>query len=207
MLPLEFVCEVVDETVVEVLTTQVSVSSSRLNLEDTLFNGQEGDIECTTTQIEDKDVALAFSLLVKTVGDGGSSGLVDNTEDVKASNETSVLGSLTLRVVEVGRDCDDGVVDSSTEVRLSSLPHLDEDHRGDLLRCESLLLALELNLDNRLATLVDDLEREVLHVSLNLSIGELASNEALGVENCVDRVHGDLVLRGITDETPEMISM
>lgn len=64
-----------------------------------------------------------------------------------------------------------------------------------------LLLALEFHLNDRLTGTVDDGEGEVLHVGLNLSIGELASNEALGVEDCVVRVHGDLVLCGITDQT------
>jgi len=200
VLPLELVGEVVDEAVVEVLTTQVGVSGSRLDLEDTLLDGQERDIECTTSKIEDEDVALTLGLLVKTVGNGSGCGLVDNAEDVEASNETSILGSLTLRVVEVGRDCDDGIVDSATEVGLSGLPHLDEDHGGDLLGCEGLLLALELNLDDRLAGLIDDLEGEVLHIGLNLSIGELASDQTLSIEDCVDRVHGNLVLRGVTDE-------
>jgi hypothetical protein len=192
VLALELVGEVVDETVVKVLATQVGVSGSRLDLEDTLLDGQERDIECTTSKIEDEDVALTLSLLIKTVGNGSGCGLVDDTEDVEASNETSVLGSLTLRVVEVGRDCDDGVVDGAAEVGLSGLPHLDEDHGGDLLRCEGLLLALELDLDDGLAGLVDDLEGEVLHIGLYLSIGEL--------EDCVDRIHGDLVLRGVTNE-------
>ena len=128
VLALELVDEVVDETVVEVLTTQVSVTSSGLDLEDTLLNGQEGDIESTTTKIEDEDVALTLGLLVETVGDGSSSGLVDDTEDVETSNETSVLGGLTLRVVEVGGDSDDSVVDGATEVGLGSLPHLGQDH-------------------------------------------------------------------------------
>lgn len=201
MLSLELVGEVVNETVVEVLSAQVSVTGGRLDLEDTLLNGKEGNIECSTTQIEDEDVALTLSLLVKTVGDGSGSGLVDDTEDVEAGDKTSILSSLTLRVVEVGRDCDDGVVDGATEVGLSGLPHLDEDHGGDLLRCEGLLLTLELNLDDGLASLVNDLEGEVLHVGLNLSVLELATDEALGIEDCVDGVHGDLVLRGITDET------
>lgn len=114
MLSFEFVCEVVDETVVEVLTTQVSVTGSGLDLEDTLLDGQEGDIEGTTTQVEDKDVALTLGLLVKTVGDGSGSRLVDDTEDVEAGNETSVLGSLTLRVVEVCGNSDDSVVNGAT---------------------------------------------------------------------------------------------
>ena len=39
-----------------------------------------------------------------------------------------------------------------------------------------------------------------LHVGLNLGVGELASNEALGVEDGVVRVHRDLVLGSISDE-------
>ena len=44
------------------------------------------------------------------------------------------------------------------------------------------------------------MERPTLHVGLDLSVGELASDEALGVEDGVVRVHGDLVLGGISDE-------
>ena len=101
VLALELVDEVVDETVVKVFTTKVSVTSGGLDFEDSLLNGQERNIEGTTTQVEDEDVALTLGLLVKTVGNGGSSGLVDDTEDVETSNETGVLGGLTLGVVEV----------------------------------------------------------------------------------------------------------
>jgi hypothetical protein len=41
---------VVDESVVEVLTTQVGVTGSGLDLEDTLLNGEERDIECTALE-------------------------------------------------------------------------------------------------------------------------------------------------------------
>lgn len=201
MFPFEFVYEVVDKTVVEVLTTQVSVTSGGLDLEDTLLNGKERNIEGSSSEIEDEDVALTLLLLVKTVGNGSGGRLVDDTEDVKTGDETSILGGLALRVVEVGGDSNNGVVNGATKVRLGSLPHLGEDHRGDFLGCESLLLALELNLADRLAGFVDDLEGEVLHVGLDLSIGELATNKALGVEDGVVGVHGDLVLCGITNET------
>lgn len=201
VLSLELVDEVVDEAVVKVLTTQVSVTGGRLNLEDTLLDGKERDIESTTTKIEDEDVALTLNLLVETVGNGSGGGLVDDTEDVEASDQTGILGSLALRVVEVGGDSDDSVVDGATKVRLGGLTHLGEDHGGDLLRGEGLLLTLELDLNNGLAGLLDDLEGEVLHIGLNLSIGELATNETLGVEDGVVRVHGDLVLGRITDQT------
>ena len=191
----------VDETVVEILTTQVSVTGSRLDLEDTLLDGEERDIEGTTTEIEDEDVALTLNLLVETVGNGSGGRLVDDTEDVEASNETGVLGSLTLRVVEVGGNGDDGVGHLATKVGLGGLTHLGENHGGDLLGGEGLGLALELDLDDGLAGTVDDLEGEVLHIGLNLSIVELATDETLGIEDGVGGVHGDLVLGGITDET------
>lgn len=199
--PLELLYEMVDETVVEVLTTQVSITGSRLDLEDTLLNGEQGNIESTTTKVEDEDIALALNLLIKTVGDGSSGRLVDDTQDVQASNETSVLGGLTLRVVEVGRDSDDSVVDGATQVSLSSLAHLGQHHGGDFLRCEVLGLALELDLDDGLACLLDDLEGEVLHVGLHLRVVELAANQPLRVEDGVLGIHGDLVLRSIADQT------
>jgi hypothetical protein len=85
----------------------VRVSSGGLDLEDTLLNGQERDIERSSSEIEDEDVLLSDGLLVESVGDGGGGGLVDDAEDVESGDDTSILGGLTLRVVEVGRDGDD----------------------------------------------------------------------------------------------------
>ena len=122
----------VDETVVKVLTSQVGVTGSSLDLEDTLLNGQNGDIESSTSEIEDKNVLLTLGLLVETVGDGGGGRLVDDSENLKTSNDTSILGSLSLRVVEVGGDGDDSLGNGSTEVSLGGLLHLDKDHGRDL---------------------------------------------------------------------------
>lgn len=190
----------VNEAVIKVLTTQVGVTSSGLDLEDTLFDGEERHIESTTAQVEDQNIAFTISFLVETVSNSSRSGLVNDTEDIEAGNKTSILGSLTLGVVEVGGDGDDGIVDSAAKIRLRSLSHLGEDHGGDLLRSELLGLTLELDLNDRLTALVGDLEGEVFHVSLDLRVGELTTNESLCVEDCVGGVHGDLVLRGITDE-------
>lgn len=96
MFTLEFVSEVSDQTVVKVLTTQVGVTGSGLDLEDTLLDGKERHIESTTTKIENQHVALTLDLLVKTIGDGSGSRLVNDTEDVQTSDETGILGGLTL---------------------------------------------------------------------------------------------------------------
>lgn len=86
---------------------------------------KEGHIESTTTKIEDEDVALLVGLSgTKTVGNGSSSRLVDDTEDVQSSNGTGVLGGLTLVVVEVSRDGDDGLLNGLGELGLGNLLHL-----------------------------------------------------------------------------------
>ena len=191
----------VDQAVVKVLTTQVSVTSSRLNLEDTLLNSKKRNIKSTTTKVENQNVTLTLTLLVKTVGDGSSSRLVDDTENVKTSNKTRVLSGLTLRVVEVSRDSDDSVVDSTTKESFSSFTHLGQDHSRNFFGSELLCLALEFNLDVRLSILLDDLERPVFHIGLNFSIGITTSDQTLGVEDSVVRVHGNLVTSSITNQT------
>ncbi|GER52143.1 NAD-specific glutamate dehydrogenase [Striga asiatica] len=38
------------------------------------------------------------------IGNGGSSGLIDDADDIEAGNGTGILGGLSLRVAKVGRD-------------------------------------------------------------------------------------------------------
>mmetsp|Transcript_28898 Transcript_28898/g.63711 ORF Transcript_28898/g.63711 Transcript_28898/m.63711 type:complete len:138 (-) Transcript_28898:56-469(-) len=46
-----------------------------------------------------------------------------------------------------------------------------------------------------------DLERPQLDVTLDNGVLELATNQTLGIEHCVDGVHGNLVLSSITNQT------
>jgi hypothetical protein len=92
--------EEVHHALVEVLATKVGVAGGRENLKDAVVDREEGDIEGTTTQVVDDDALLA-ALLIEAVRDSGSRGLVNDTENVQAGDDTSVLGRLTLSVVEV----------------------------------------------------------------------------------------------------------
>jgi len=85
---------VVSDALVKVLTTQVSVTSSSEHLEHTVIDRKDGYIESTTTKIKNDDVLLI--LLVETVGNGSGRRLVDDTEDFKTRDGTSILGSLPL---------------------------------------------------------------------------------------------------------------
>ena len=78
----------------------MSVTSGNLDLENAILNGEQRHIECTSTEIEDEDVARTLDLLDEVIGNGGGSGFIDDTEYVEARDETSVLGRLTMEVVE-----------------------------------------------------------------------------------------------------------
>lgn len=101
---LELLLEVLKEVVVEVLTTQVGVTSGSLDGENTTGDVQERDIESSSTKVEDENVLLLGRLGVEAVSNRSRGGLVDDTEDLETSDGTSILGSETLRVVEVSRD-------------------------------------------------------------------------------------------------------
>ena len=79
---LELLYKVVNKTVIKILTIQVVITDSNLDFEDTLFDRQERDIEGSSSEIEDEDIALTRHL-VKTVCDGGCSRLIDDTKDLR----------------------------------------------------------------------------------------------------------------------------
>lgn len=192
----------VEKVGVKVLTTQVSITSGGLDGEDATLDVEERYIESTTAQIVDKDVALLVGLVgTKTVGNSSSGGLVDDTQDVEARDGTGVLGGLTLVVVEIGRDCDDCLLNLLAELDLSNLLHLFatylsvlvqligvcsffrlsylvQDHSGDLLGGELLGLAEVLDLDLGASVVVHDLEGPGLHILLDGRVIEAATDQS-----------------------------
>jgi hypothetical protein len=193
---LELGNEVADEGNVEVLSSEVSVTVGGLDLEDTLLDLKDGDIESSSTQVEDSDNAVL--VLLKTVGKSGGGGLVDNTENVQSGDLTGVLGGLTLGVVEVGGDGDDGVLDGLIKVGLGGLLHLLEDESSDL----GGRVLLSTGLDPGITVgVLDDLVGNMLDITLDLRVGELTSDKTLGGEEGVLGVDNGLTLGSDTDET------
>jgi hypothetical protein len=161
---------VTDKVDIEILTTQMGVTVGGLHLEDAVLDLKDRDIEGTTTKIVNSDDAVG--LLLKTVGKGSSGRLVDNTENVETGDLTGVLGALSLRIVEVGRNGDNSVLDRLREIGLSGLLHLVEDETTDLRG----RVVLASGSDPGIAVgVLDNLVGNLLDITLNLSILELAS--------------------------------
>ncbi|GER54361.1 NAD-specific glutamate dehydrogenase, partial [Striga asiatica] len=77
VLPLEFLNEMVHHSVIEIFSSEMGVSSSGLNLENSFLNGQERDIKSAASKIKNQDILFANArcFLVETVRNGCSCGL------------------------------------------------------------------------------------------------------------------------------------
>lgn len=78
-----WVC-LVDQSVVKVLASKMSISSGRLDLENAFLDGKDEDIEGFASEVEDEAVALGGCLLfVESICNDGSGGLVDIPQNPK----------------------------------------------------------------------------------------------------------------------------
>jgi hypothetical protein len=169
---------VLEQVGIEILSSQVGVTGSSLDSENTTLDVKEGNIESSTTEIVDENITLLVGLSgTETIGDSCGSWLVDDTEDVETGNGTSVLGSLTLVVGEVSWDSDDGLSNLLAQLDFGNFLHLrgiilafnccaglvsgaylGEDHGRDFLWGEDLGLSEVLNLNHWASLGINDLE-------------------------------------------------
>lgn len=87
----------------------MSVSSSSDNFEYTVIDSKDGNIKCTSTKIENNDILL-FNL-IKTISDSGGSRFIKNSYYIQTSDDTSIFGSLSLTIIEIGWDSDNNIID------------------------------------------------------------------------------------------------
>jgi hypothetical protein len=59
---------VIDHLAVEIITAQISVPSRGLDFTFSIFNGKDGDMKCTTTEVKNKDVSFFMTLQKLNIG-------------------------------------------------------------------------------------------------------------------------------------------
>lgn len=155
----------------------MGVTSRCLDFEYAIVDGQQRHIEGSSSKIVDNDLTFITSA-VKTVCDSGGGWLVYNSNDVQTGNGAGILCSLSLIVVEVRWNSDNGVDHLFPEVALCDFLHLSKYHCRDFLGGERSVFSLDRNGDCGLVILVGDFKREVLDVTLYVFVRELASNQS-----------------------------
>ena len=192
----ELVGKVVDDPGVKILTTEESVTVRRFHFEHAVADFQHGHVEGTTTKVIDRnDTGI---LLVETIGQRGGCRLVDDTEHFKTGDLTGILGCLTLRVIEVGRNRDDRLGHRLAKIALGSLFHLLQDEGGNLRGGE--LVFVDLHPCVAVVTL-DDIVGDQVHILLGQRIVETTADQTLDGKKGVFRIGDSLTLRRLADKT------
>ncbi|EHK58756.1 putative NAD-specific glutamate dehydrogenase [Mesorhizobium alhagi CCNWXJ12-2] len=192
---LELGRQILDEAHVEILAAEEGVAIGRLHLEDAVADLEHGNVEGAAAKIIDGD-GLAF-LLVEAVGERGRGRLVDDAQHFQSGDLAGILGGLTLGVVEIGGNGDDGLRDLLAKIGLGGFLHLLEDHGRDLRR--RLLLGAGLYPGVAIVTLHDLVGDELL-VLLGHRIVVAAADEALDRKNGVFGIGHRLALGRLADE-------
>ena len=117
---------------VDVVTAEVRVAVGRFHFDDAFADLEDRDIERTAAEVEYRDGLVFF--LVQTVGQSCRRRLVDDTQDFESRDLTGVFRRLTLSVVKVSRNGDNGLIDLRTEIILGRLLQFLQHHRRDLRR-------------------------------------------------------------------------
>src|SRR5699024_11492222 len=99
------VCQhVICDLLVEVIAAETVVSCCGKNLDDTVADLDDRNIERTAAEIIYHDILLF--LVVKSVSQCSRRRLVDDTFYIKSCDLTSILCSLALCIIKICRNCD-----------------------------------------------------------------------------------------------------
>lgn len=121
---------------------------------------------------------------VRTPSDNGSRGFVDDTGDLKAGKSPDIVRALALSIVEVRWNGDNRVRNQWTKV-LSAVR----------------VFAFMPNLHNRLSTSALALEWPRIHVTLDLIVGMITTNDTFRVKGYVVGVTEGDALDEVANET------
>jgi len=96
----EFVSQIVDDALVEVLATEEGVAVGRFDFEHAVADLENGNVEGASAKVIDRD--LAASLLVEAISKRGCGGFIDDPQHLETGNPACILCRLALGVVEIG---------------------------------------------------------------------------------------------------------
>ena len=189
----EFFDAIPYKPIVKILATEVCISACRHYFEDAVAYIQDRCIKCAATQVENEYILLAFHALSHTVCQRRRIWLINDPYYLNTCNLGRIDRGLSLRVVKVGWNGDDGlcylvgdIVLILVQEPLGHLLHLRQNEGRDLLGVEGFVFIFEFYLDEGLVFRpLDHSETPLIQILLNLLIAELHPNEPLRIANGV----------------------
>jgi hypothetical protein len=144
-----------------------------------------------------KTAIFFFALLVEAVRQRCGRRFVDDAQHVQAGDASGVLGGLSLTVVEISRDCNNGVANRLAEKVLGVLLDISQDVGGYFGR--AVLFAPDIDSHVTVGSAFDFV-RQNLHVLLDFVRFEFASDQPLDAEDRVFRIGNRLSFCNLPDQ-------
>ena len=215
----------IEGTTTEIVDQDVALLLRLARAETVGDSGGSGLVD-DTEDVEARDgtgVLGGLTLVVVEVGGDGNDSLLNLLAELGLGNLLHLWWLLVAWTTKVGILRANQTSGRLIDLRNNGGAYLEENHGGDLLGGELLLLAEVVNLNLGLTVVIDDLEGPGLDVLLDGGVIETTADKApvrgymvsheligrqshgfkdsLGVEDSVDGVHGGIVLGGLTDQT------
>jgi hypothetical protein len=165
-----------DDSVIDIVTSEL-VTGSRLDLDDSLSDFADGNIERSTSKVHDSD-CLVF-LPAQAVSEGDCERVVDDSHHLEACDRARVSDSFALCIIERSRDGDDSACHRRADIVLSVLFQLLKHERRDLRGREF----LRAGPDDHIAVGLRTDVRHPWYVACKLR--RAATHESLDGEDCI----------------------
>mmetsp|Transcript_58371 Transcript_58371/g.65348 ORF Transcript_58371/g.65348 Transcript_58371/m.65348 type:complete len:226 (+) Transcript_58371:1326-2003(+) len=178
----------------------MGITISCQHFENTRVDSQQCDIEGTTSKIEDEDIRFS-TCLVHTIRNCCSGRFVDNSFYFHTRNSTSIFGSLTLSIVEISWNSNDGIFDFLTQKCFCGCLHFLKDHSRNFFWSVRGFLSCDSDLDHWLILIGNNIEGNKFFIGLNRLVGKLTPNQSLDVKDSIFRINSSLIFSGISYET------
>jgi hypothetical protein len=203
---LELLGEVVNQSAVEVTTTEVLVPGGGLDSELTLLELDNGDSVAAVADIDEADTAGSLLRgrqveLCNTPAESGGCAVVDEAEDTESSNLGSVDKSTALDISEPRRHTQADILNRQLELGSGGLLDLAQVHGNQLSGSELLLLAQVVDLSTDLAIAVGQRSGHILLLNLNIGVVELSASKTLEGADSVLEVGDFLGLGSLSEVT------
>jgi len=193
----------VDQPVIKIFSTKMCISCCWLYFKNPTIDCKNWYIECSTTKIKNQHVGLLVAglLFVEPISNSSSCWLIDYSQNIQASDYTSILGCLPLRVIKVCGNSYHGILHLMPKVWLCCLLHFCQNHCTNLFWCEGLLIWFVFYLQFGFSSMVSNFEGPVFHVWLNCWIIVVSTDQSLCIKNGVTWIHCNLIFCPISNET------
>ena len=179
---------------IKVVAAEMGITRRRQHLEHATRQAQDRHVKGAAAEVVDQE--SAFSMLVESVRDGRSSGLVEQPQYVQSRELGSVFGGLTLRVVEVCWHRDHGAIQRAAKALLRAILKRTQNLRRDFNRRHRTLPRGDLEL----ALAITSRRRELVACrGIAAQVSHAAAHEAFDRSDGVERIIATMRERRIAD--------